>query len=199
MALVIGVDAKVRVGEPDRAIRMLNDVIGAVEPVTVAESADCDRAIMLGSGHPTPAVLTGHESALPVDRTTVRKAGWCEEDVSTPAHLVIAKHPIVGDVAEQHESTSGVVGGSLQPPTTGEEPRDRTVASVPAKRSSNTSNCAGMRSATGPPVLWLPALQTAATLSRTRAEPTQGRARVVERHRGYHRPGSIAACEHLGR
>ena len=35
MALVIAVDAIVRVGEPDRAIRVLNHVIGAVQPTTV--------------------------------------------------------------------------------------------------------------------------------------------------------------------
>ena len=165
MALVIGVDAIVRVGEPDRAIRVLNDVIGAVQPMTVVEACqDCDRAVVLGSGHPALAVLTGHESALPVDRTTVRKAGWCEEDVGTLAHLVIAKYPIVGDVAEQHESTSGVVGGSLQPPTTGEEPGDRTVASRPGKtRIQHLKLC---RDEIGHILLccWLLPLRAAATI-----------------------------------
>jgi hypothetical protein len=73
-------------------------------------------------------VLTGHESALPVDRTTVRKAGWGEEDVGALAHLVITKYSIIGDVAEQHESASRVIPRPLQPATTGEESGDRTIA-----------------------------------------------------------------------
>jgi hypothetical protein len=74
-------------------------------------------------------VLTGHESTLPVDRTTVGKAGWGEEDVGAFAHFVITKDPIIGDVAEQHESASRVIPGSLQPSTTGEESGNRTIAS----------------------------------------------------------------------
>ena len=109
---------------------MFNDVIWAVKPVTVVRVCqDCDRTVVLGSGHATLAVLTGHESALPVDRTTIGKAGWCEEDVAAFAHLVITKYPIIGDVAEQHESASRVIPGSLQPSTAREESGDRTITS----------------------------------------------------------------------
>jgi hypothetical protein len=73
-------------------------------------------------------VLTGDESALPIDRTAVREASWCQEDVSTFVHLVIAEDPIIRDVTEQYESASRVIARPLQPPTTGEESGDRTVA-----------------------------------------------------------------------
>ena len=130
MTLVVGVDAVARVGEPDRSIRVLYNIVGTVQPATVVFGCQHrDRAIVSGSGHPALAVLTGHESALPVDRTTVRKAGWGEEDVGALAHLVITKYPIIGDVAEQHESASRVIPRSLQPATTGEESGDRTIAS----------------------------------------------------------------------
>ena len=83
---------------------------------------------MFGSRHPALTVLTGHETALPIDRTTVREAGRCQEDVSTFAHLVIAEDPIIRDVAEQHESAGRVIPRSLQPSTAGEESGNRTVA-----------------------------------------------------------------------
>ena len=83
---------------------------------------------MVGSGHPTLTVLTGYETALPIDRTSVREATRCQENVSTFAHLVIAEDPIIRDVTEQHESAGRVIARSLKPPTPGEESGNRAVA-----------------------------------------------------------------------
>src|SRR5688500_14441157 len=98
---------------------MLDDVIGAVQPMTVVRGCqDFARAVVRGSDHAAFTMLTGHESALPVHRTTVREASRRDEDVSTLAYLVVAEYSIVGDIAEQDVSASGVVAGSFQPPTT---------------------------------------------------------------------------------
>jgi hypothetical protein len=77
MTLVVGVDAVARVGQPDRSIGVLYNIVGTVQPATVVFGCQHrDRAIVSGSGHPALAVLTGHESALPVDvRPFVKPAG----------------------------------------------------------------------------------------------------------------------------
>src|SRR5688572_22232316 len=109
---------------------MLHDIVGTVQPVTVVFGGQhCDRAIVFSPRHSALTVLAGHESALPIDRSTVGKAGWGEEDVGAFAHLIKTKDPIIRDIAEQHESASRVIPGSLQPSTTGEESGDRTITS----------------------------------------------------------------------
>jgi hypothetical protein len=57
MTLVIVVDAVGRVGEPDRSIRMLNDVIGAVQPVFAGLGG-------LGSGW-LRGIAAGHRRRAP--------------------------------------------------------------------------------------------------------------------------------------
>jgi hypothetical protein len=57
MTLVIVVDAVGRVGEPDRSIRMLNDVIGAVQPVFAGFGG-------LGSGW-LRGIAAGHRRRAP--------------------------------------------------------------------------------------------------------------------------------------
>src|SRR4029453_5144890 len=125
-------DSIARVSKPDRSVRMLDNIIGAVQPVTVVRGCqDFHRAVVLGSDHAALAVLTRHESARPVHRATVCEAVWGEEDISALAHLVITEDSIVRDVAEQQESASRVVAGSLQPSTTREEPGGGTVPPPP--------------------------------------------------------------------
>src|SRR5512132_2000794 len=103
MALVIAADAIARVGEPDRSVGVLNHIVGAIEPTPFVRRCQYpDGAVVLGPGHSPPAVLAGHESALPIDRATVGEASWRKEHFGTLAHLVVTQHSVVGDVAKQH-------------------------------------------------------------------------------------------------
>src|SRR6185312_10824821 len=129
MALVVGVDAVARIGEPDRSVRMLNDIVRAVEPVFLVRGCQHrDRAVVLCSGNPTPAMLTGHESATAINGAAVAKAGRRQENVGTVAHFVVSEHPIIGAITEQHETACGVVRRSLQPSPIGKEAGNLTVA-----------------------------------------------------------------------
>src|SRR4249919_4380818 len=114
MALVIATDAIARVGEPDRSVGVLNHIVGTVEPTSFVRGCQHpEGAVVLGPGHSPPAVLAGHKPALSVNRATVREASWRKEHIRTLAHLVVTQHPVVGDVAEQHEASCRVVGGSF--------------------------------------------------------------------------------------
>src|SRR4249920_1658600 len=134
MALVIAADAVARVGEPDRSVGVFDHIVGTIEPTSFIRSCKHpEGAVVLGPGHSPPAVLAGHKSALSVDRATVREASWRKEHIGTLAHLVVTQHPVVGDVAEQHEASCGVIGGSFEPATAGKESRDRPISACTGK------------------------------------------------------------------
>src|ERR1035437_4861589 len=69
VALVVSVDAVARVGEPDGAVRVLDNIVRAIEPPAVREtiSEHDDRAVVLGAGDPAIALLTADEATLTVD------------------------------------------------------------------------------------------------------------------------------------
>jgi hypothetical protein len=93
-------------------------------------------------------MLTGHESTTSINGAAVAKASRCQENVDTLAHFVVSEHPIIGDVAEQHEAASRVVRRSLQPSPTSEEARNLTVAASSSEPRIKHLEPAEMRSGT---------------------------------------------------
>ena len=71
-AFVFGADPVGRVGEPDRAVGMDDDVIGRIQPFAV-EFVDQDRdlSIQFGARHAPPAMFAGDKPALPVSGVAV--------------------------------------------------------------------------------------------------------------------------------
>ena len=99
VALVVAHDPVVRIGEPDRAVRLDHHVVGRIEPLAlVGVGDDRDRAVGFGAGDAARAVLAGDQPPLAVARVAVGVVGVGAEDVDAavpgPAH-----HAVVGDVA----------------------------------------------------------------------------------------------------
>jgi hypothetical protein len=134
-AFVIGVDAVGGIGEPDRAVRADHHVVGTVESQAFVAIGDHgDGAVVLRSGDPAPAVLAGHQPALPVDRVAVGIAGRAAEDGDLAALLVEAQHPVVGNVAPDQRPVRREIGGPLGPPASVVEALEaRGEADLPAE------------------------------------------------------------------
>src|SRR5205807_9462950 len=68
MAFVIAEIAEIRIGEPDRAIRRHDNIIGRVERFAL-EFVDQDRdaAVMFGARDAPRTVLAGDQAALPIE------------------------------------------------------------------------------------------------------------------------------------
>ncbi len=119
-ALVVAVDAVTRVGEPQRAVRALDDVVGTVQPLAVPVVGEHgDGAVMLGPGHPARALLAADQPALPVDGVAVGVAGRLAEHAHRAGGLVPAQDPVVRDVAEHQVAPGREVGGALGPAAAG--------------------------------------------------------------------------------
>ena len=122
MALVVAVDAVAGVGEPDRPVATLDDVVGAVEPPpVVVRRQDGVAAIVFGAHDSAVPVLTRHHTSGPIEGSTVDVAGRVAEHADGAGGLVPAQHPVVGDVAEQHVAAGRDVQRSLQPATSREQ------------------------------------------------------------------------------
>ena len=85
VALVVRLDPVARVGEPDRAVRAFDDVVGTVEALSLpAVGKDRRRAVVLGPRDPASAVLARDDTTLAVDRAAVGVAGRLRERPTTP-------------------------------------------------------------------------------------------------------------------
>ena len=102
VALVVGEDAEGGIGEPDRAVRLHDHVVGRVEPLAV-ELVDQrrDRAVVLGARDAPPAVLAGDEPALAVARVAVGEVRGLAVDADRARLLLPLQDAVVGDVAPQ--------------------------------------------------------------------------------------------------
>src|SRR5690606_12516396 len=75
VALIVAVDAVHRIGEPDRAIRPDDGIVGRVELFAVELVGEGgDGAVMLGAADPAAAMLAGDEATLTVDGIAVAVA-----------------------------------------------------------------------------------------------------------------------------
>src|SRR6266542_3707797 len=116
VALVVAVDAIAWVGEPQRAVCALDDVVGTVQPLAVPGVREHgDRPVMLGPGDPAATLLAADQAALSVDGMAVGIASGLAEDAYRASSLIPAQDPVVRDVAEDEVAPGGEVGRSLGP------------------------------------------------------------------------------------
>ena len=75
MALVVTVDAVGGIGEPDRAVRFDDHVVGRVQLLALIPVGEhADRSVMLDPATPASTMLAGDEPSLAVSRMAVVKA-----------------------------------------------------------------------------------------------------------------------------
>src|SRR5262249_60586771 len=99
VSLVVAVDAIAGIGEPDRAVGLLHDVVGAVEALAVIVAGQHgDRAIVLPAGDPPRPVLAADQASLPVHGVAVGIAGRGPGFRDHPAELLETQHPVPADV-----------------------------------------------------------------------------------------------------
>ena len=82
-----------------------------------------DRAVMLGAGDLTPAMLAGDEAALAVAGVAVGMVRWFAEDADLAGFLVPFEDAVVRDVAPEQEAAIAEPHRALAPP----EPRAETL------------------------------------------------------------------------
>ena len=134
MSLVVTVDPVARVGEPDRAIGALDEVVGTVKSLpVVAVGQHCDRPIVFGSSDTAMTLLTAHQAPLPIDGVAVGVTGRCAELADRAGQLVESQHPVVRDVAEQQIAARWEVRRPLRPATARVQTCDPLVPLAPAK------------------------------------------------------------------
>src|SRR5215207_10627607 len=116
VAFVVGIDAVGRVGEPDRALRLHDDVVWAVEALALeAVGDDGDAPVMLRARDAPVAVLAGDEPALPVDDVAVGITCGITEHAGLPGGLVPSQHAVVRDIAPDEIAMRREVSRSLGP------------------------------------------------------------------------------------
>src|SRR5215207_168571 len=116
VAFVVGIDAVGRVGEPDRAVRLHDDVVWAVEALALeAVGVDGDAPVMLRARDAPVAVLAGDEPALPVDDVAVGITCGITEHAGLPGGLVPSQHAVVRDIAPDEIAMRREVSRSLGP------------------------------------------------------------------------------------
>src|SRR4029453_5707831 len=120
-----------RIAEPDRAIRLHDDVVRRVERLAFdaleAVADDGDRPVMLGAGHPPHAVLAGHQPALPISGVAVGVVRWLAEDADRAGFLLPFEDAVVWDVAPQKRTEFTEPDWAFAPAAAGIEPLDRRV------------------------------------------------------------------------
>src|SRR5215470_7875227 len=120
--LVVAIDAVAGIGEPDRAVGPLHDVVRAVEALAVIVAGQHgDRAIGLGAGNLPIPLLAADQASLPVHGVTVGVPGRRPEFPDHASELVEPQDAVVGDVAEDEIAAGREVGRTLGPPAAGEQ------------------------------------------------------------------------------
>src|SRR5260221_3552403 len=113
--LVGAEDAVGRIGEPDAAIRLDDDIVGRVEPLAaVVVGEHGDAAVRLGAGDAARAVLAGDEAALAVARIAVAVVRGLPEDAHAGT-LDELHDAVVRDVAPQESIAVGEIDRPFGP------------------------------------------------------------------------------------
>ncbi len=125
-AFVPAEDAEARVGEPDRAVRLADDVVRRVEALAL-EAVDQrdDPAVVLGARDPAPAVLAGQQASPAVAGVAVGVARGLAEH----ARLRRSPRPSATCSCPERRSTRGI---SCRPAIPG--PRPSASARWPGAR-----------------------------------------------------------------
>ena len=131
VALVIGVDAIGGIGEPDRAVRLHDDVVGGVEPLAlIAVGEHHDAAVPMGHGDAARQMLAGDQPALVVDGVAVGIVRALAEHRDLMAGLGEPHHAVVGDVGPDEVAPGGEPGRPLAPARARPQPLDAHMARV---------------------------------------------------------------------
>ena len=114
-AFVVGVNAVMRVGEPDRAVAMHNNVVWAIQAFAVVMfRQNGHAAVQFGAGDTPVLVRTADQTALTVACVAVGKTGRLTENEHA-AVLGPAQDAVVRQIAYQQLVCIGKPDGSFQP------------------------------------------------------------------------------------
>ena len=128
MAFVAAADAVRRVGEPDAAVGMDDDVVRRVQaPALETVRDDRHRAGVLVARHAPAAVLAGDLAPFVVERVAVAVAGRAAEDADVAVLLQPAHLAVVRDVAPDQVASAAVPGRPFRPQRAGVVAADRRV------------------------------------------------------------------------
>jgi hypothetical protein len=128
VALIVVEDAVARIGEPDGPIGPDGDVIWRIEPLACNSiGQNGDPAVEFGSRDTARQMLAGDEPSLIVDSVAIRVVAGRAEYRCVSAGIVVAHHPVVGDVRENQIAPGGKPGRPLQPAATRPKPLDASV------------------------------------------------------------------------
>src|SRR5688572_21996620 len=115
---VVRIDAVGRIGEPDRVVGLHDDVVRAVEALTLEALGQYgDGAVVLGAHDAPQAVLTRDEPALAIDSVAVGVVSGLAENAHRARLLVEAQHAVIRDVTEQQRAQRREVDRALGPAT----------------------------------------------------------------------------------
>src|SRR4029453_9797101 len=129
VALIVGIDAVARIGEPDAAVGLDDDVVRAVEALAVEFVRERDDgAVDLRARDAPVAVLAGDEAALTVDGVAVGIPRGLAEDGNRAVAGVEPQHPIVGDVGPDEILAGREIGRPFGPAAAGVELGDFGVS-----------------------------------------------------------------------
>ena len=121
-ALVIAVDAIGRIGEPDRAIRLHDEIIRGIQAFALEPVRQHgDRAVVLGAGDAARQVLAGDEAALSVHGVAVRIIRGQAEHRNRTVGFVEPHHPVVGNVGPDEIAPGREIGRAFRPAAAGPE------------------------------------------------------------------------------
>ena len=128
MAFVTAADAVRRVGEPDAAVGVDDDIVRRVQtPALETVRDDRHRAGVLVARHAPAAVLAGDLTPRVVERVAVAVAGRAAEDADVAVLLQPAHLAVVRDVAPDQIASAAVPGRPFRPQRAGVVPADRRV------------------------------------------------------------------------
>ncbi|MNN11123.1 hypothetical protein D3C81_1240670 [compost metagenome] len=100
--LPLAADAKRRIGEPERAVGLADDVVGGVEALAlVAVCKDRDGPVVLGAGDAARQVLAADQPALLVTAVAIAEVGRLAEHAPLVGGFVVTNDAVVGDVRKQ--------------------------------------------------------------------------------------------------
>src|SRR5215471_18881679 len=118
-----------RVGKPDAAIGVRNDVIGRIEALAVEQVGDHRRrAVVLVADDAPRQMLAGNLPALEIEGVAVAVVGRHAKDADLTGVFEPAQLAIVRDVAPHEITALGTPGRALGPQRAGPQSLDRPVS-----------------------------------------------------------------------
>lgn len=116
MALIIAHNAVARVGEPDAAILMDNDIIGGVQfPALVIVHQDRNPAVILRSRYPPAVMFAGNETAVTIPGITIAVVRRAAKDRHLPRFFQPAQHPVIRNIAPEQKTAVAKPDRPLRP------------------------------------------------------------------------------------